>query len=114
MKRTADLVYGRITEDELQRLRSRIGVKFKDKMPWITLVSDDAIRHWAYGCGDDNPLYLDEEYARKTRYGGIIAPPSILYPCVRIASGYVGGLPGVQAMYSGTNWEWLKTIRVKE
>lgn len=114
MKRTADLVYGRITEDELQRLRSRIGVKFKDKMPWITLVSDDAIRHWAYGCGDDNPLYLDEEYARKTRYGGIIAPPSILYPCDRIASGYVGGLPGVQAMYSGTNWEWFKTIRVND
>ncbi len=106
-----DLIYGRINEDELERLRARIGVKFKDKKPWIRLISDDAIRHWAYGIGDDNPLWVDEEYARKTRHGGIIAPPSILYACDRIASGYVGGLPGVQAMYSGTNWEWFKVIK---
>lgn len=27
--------------------------------------------------GETNPLYFDEEYARTTPYGGIIAPPSI-------------------------------------
>ena len=110
MKHTVYLTYGRITEDELQRLRSRIGVKFKDQRPWITLISRDAIRHWAYGIGDDNPLWLDEEYAHKTRHGGVIAPPTILYACDRVASGYAGGFPGVQAMYSGTNWEWFKII----
>jgi len=108
------LTYGSVNEKELERLRSRIGNKFRDRKPWITLTSADAIRHWAHGVGDDNPLWLDEEYARQTRYGGIIAPPSILYACDRIASGYVGGLPGVQAMYSGTNWEWFKTIRVND
>lgn len=54
---------------------------------------------------------LDEEYARKTHYGGITAPATILYACDRVVGGYVGGLPGVQAMYSGTNWEWFKIIR---
>jgi len=114
MERRVDLTYGRINEEELQRLRSRIGVKFRDKKPWITLISCDSIRHWAYGIGDDNPLWLDGAYARQTRHGGIIAPPSILYACDRVASGYVGGLPGVQAMYSGTNWEWFKSIREKD
>lgn len=34
------------------------------------------IRRFAQAIGDDNPLYLDEEYAKKSRYGGIIAPPT--------------------------------------
>ncbi len=34
------------------------------------------IRRFAQAIGDDNPLYRDEEYARKSRYGGIIAPPT--------------------------------------
>ena len=28
----------------------------------------------------------------------------------RIISGYVGGLPGVHAMWSGSEWEWMKPI----
>ncbi|MGM9923076.1 MAG: MaoC family dehydratase N-terminal domain-containing protein [Bacillus sp. (in: firmicutes)] len=34
------------------------------------------IRQFAEAIGDDNPLYVDEEYAAKTVYGGIIAPPT--------------------------------------
>ncbi len=34
------------------------------------------IRRFAQAIGDDNPLYHDEEYAGKSRYGGIIAPPT--------------------------------------
>lgn len=33
------------------------------------------IRRYAQAIGDPNPLYWDEEHAKKTRYGGIIAPP---------------------------------------
>ena len=35
----------------------------------------DTIRHFTEGYGDMNPLYCDREYAKKTKYGGIIAPP---------------------------------------
>ncbi|GAB4351357.1 MAG: MaoC family dehydratase N-terminal domain-containing protein [Candidatus Abyssubacteria bacterium] len=34
------------------------------------------IRRFAQAIGDDNPLYYDEEYARRSRYGGIVAPPT--------------------------------------
>jgi acyl dehydratase len=36
------------------------------------------IRHWCEAMQDGNPLYTDEEYARKSKYGGIIAPPTML------------------------------------
>ena len=36
------------------------------------------IRHWCEAMQDDNPLYTDEEYARKSKYGGIIAPPTMV------------------------------------
>ena len=37
-----------------------------------------SIRKYALAIGDDNPLYYDQEYASKTRYGGIIAPPTMV------------------------------------
>lgn len=33
------------------------------------------IRHWCEVMQETNPLYLDEEYAKNSKYGGIIAPP---------------------------------------
>ena len=36
------------------------------------------IRRHAEAVGDPNPLWRDEAYARKTRHGGIIAPPLFL------------------------------------
>jgi acyl dehydratase len=36
------------------------------------------IRHWVAALDDRNPVYLDEELARKTRHGGIVAPPAML------------------------------------
>ncbi|MFH1012119.1 MAG: MaoC family dehydratase N-terminal domain-containing protein, partial [bacterium] len=38
-------------------------------------VTKKDIRRFAQAIGDPNPLYMDEEYASKTRYGKIIAPP---------------------------------------
>lgn len=36
------------------------------------------IRHWVDALDDRNPVYLDEELAAKTRFGGIVAPPAML------------------------------------
>ena len=36
------------------------------------------IRHWCEAIGDDNPVYLDEEAAKNSVHGGIIAPPTML------------------------------------
>jgi acyl dehydratase len=41
-------------------------------------VCKQMIRHWCEAIQDANPLYTDEEYARKSRYGSIIAPPAMV------------------------------------
>lgn len=43
--------------------------------PHLREVERGAIRRYADAVGNDNPLYYDEEYAKKSRYGSIIAPP---------------------------------------
>lgn len=36
------------------------------------------IRHWVDALDDRNPVYLDDEIAVKSRFGGIVAPPAML------------------------------------
>lgn len=37
------------------------------------------IRRFAEVIGDENPLYFDEAHARTTAFGGIVAPPTLLF-----------------------------------
>ncbi len=100
-----------ITEDGLDALRALIGVPIEDSLePWCYEATRDNIRHYAHGIGDDNPLWCDPAYAAKTSYGRLVAPPSFLFPLNRILSGYVGGLPGVHAMWAGANLIWHKPM----
>lgn len=104
--------FPKITERGLDELRARVGVKIgATAEPWCYEATRDNIRHYAHGIGDDNPLWCDPQYAQNTRYGGIIALPSFLFATSRIVSGYVGGLPGVHAMWSGADWTWHKPVR---
>ncbi len=41
-------------------------------------VTRSDINHWCEVMHDDNPLYTDEEYAKKSKYGSIIAPPAMV------------------------------------
>src|SRR6266513_6303484 len=68
--------------------------------PYIEVATRDAVRHWAHGIGDRNPHWAA---ARQ-------APPTILFAMDRIVSGYVGGLPGIHAMYGGTDFRWRREI----
>lgn len=104
--------HSQITEEELSRLRQEFGEPItRVTPPYHREINDDAIRHFAYGIGDDNPLWLDEEYAKGTRWGDLIAPPCILYSTDNIVSGAVHGFAGVHAMFAGTDWRWYGPIR---
>src|SRR5262249_62048824 len=71
----------------------------------------ETIRPLRQGIGDDNPLGCDPDYAARTRWSGLIAPPSFLFAPSRIISGYVGGLAGVHAMWAGADWTWHLPVR---
>ena len=104
--------FPKISEAALDALRERVGVRIEDSLePWCYEATRDNIRHYAHGVGDDNPLWCDPEYANKTEHGGILALPSFVFPCDRIISGYVGGLPGIHAMWAGSNFTWHDWIR---
>ena len=103
--------FPKIEESALEALRKRIDVKIEDTVePWCYEATRDNIRHYAHGIGDDNPLWCDPEYASRSRYGTLVAPPSFLFACDRVISGYVGGLPGIHAMWAGADWTWHKPI----
>ncbi len=106
---------GLITEEAVERLRSRIGTfnrpSFYGMGQFNESATVDTIRHFVQGIGDYNPLWSDHEHARKSRFGEIIAPPSFLYS-VYWCSGRTGGLPGVHGFHSGNDWTWYRPIRL--
>src|SRR5207249_1988478 len=90
-----------ITVEALAALRALVGKEIRRPEPYIEVATRDAIRHWAHGLGDRNPLWATAR----------IAPPTILFAMDRIVSGYVTGLPGIHAMYAGTDFCWRRQIR---
>lgn len=104
--------FATITDSAVDALRRLIGVPISDTVePWCHEATRDNIRHYAHGIGDDNPLWCDPSYAAETRHGTVIAPPSFVFALNRILSGYVGGLPGIHAMWAGSDLTWHQPIR---
>src|ERR1700682_1740163 len=109
---TQGSVKGVITDDMVADLRSRIGREFKTREePNLTEASRDAIRHWARDIGDIDPKWTDEAYAARTRFGGITAPPSILYGFSTLSIGDRTGLPGIHSFFAGADHRWYRPIR---
>lgn len=81
MSAEATIERGRITDESIELMRRRIGWSNPtirtgiDTGPWYSEATFDAIRHWANGYGDDNPLYCDRDYGAGTRWQGQVAPP---------------------------------------
>jgi acyl dehydratase len=107
---------GRITDEGIARIRARIGQGFPGRRPWRTEATRDAIYHMALGIGDLSPLYLDEEYAKKTRWGTLIAPPIMIQTMDTLravgSSGLPEGLPGVHSIWTGSRYEWERPLKL--
>jgi acyl dehydratase len=62
-------------EITVEDLRKQIG---KEGPPVTVEIEKGMIRRFVHAVDDPNPLWRDEEYAKKTKHGGIIAPPYLL------------------------------------
>jgi acyl dehydratase len=62
----------------VERLRTYEGRSASPPRQAPDPVERSAIRRWCEALGDATPVYLDEEFAAGTRWGGIIAPPTML------------------------------------
>ena len=116
-----------ITDEDIERMREGIGVRRGGGGPGRAFnleCNRDNLRHLAQGNGDLNPLYWNEEYAKNTRWGGLIAPPNFLH-CTgtsapqefplretkRSRGGGDTGLRGIQTLYSGEDCYFYRPIR---
>jgi len=102
--------WGTITDEGIEPAASLIGTRLRrDRMQWVTEANGDAIRHFAWGVGDNNPLWLDETYADRSPWGSVVAPPCFLYAVDYTV--VAPKLPGVQWIYAGTDWTWFDVVR---
>ncbi len=118
---TTAAIEGRITDEDIERARAQIGIPVnKSGELWNHVPSQDGISHFAFGCGDDNPLFHDPAYGANTRWHGQIAPPT--FP---ISTGidqtprftdperkklFKGLFRGTGKYYSGVKWTWYQPI----
>jgi len=72
------------------------------------------VKKFAIATDDDNPLWQDEEYAKKSKHGGIMFPANMLC-CSMISGGVNRPMPPhkyERRLDGGAVWEFYKTIMV--
>lgn len=60
-------------QDVIRRWRTLVGERSESV---ANVVEKGAVKKFAEAINDTNPLYVDEEIARSSRYGGLLAPPT--------------------------------------
>jgi acyl dehydratase len=110
----------KITDDDIERARLLVGYdEASSRRETARIANADNIRAFAHSIGCDNPLYCDEDYARGTRWGDVIAPGGInIHAPLRgdprpehLKRAKKSLFRGIHQMHSGTSWEWYRPIR---
>lgn len=106
------LTHGRITPEGVAKLRGMIGHELRPTFRFNTEVAHDNVRHYCWGIGDDNPLWMDPAYSEGTDYKAAVAPPGYLWTLhptwVQI------GLPGVHGFHSGSDCKFYRPILLED
>ena len=101
-----------LTEEMLADMRSKIGLKLRTEgSTHNELATRLAILKFAEGIGDPNPLWSQEEYAKNTRYGSIIAPPSFVWATLAQVQ---FGFTGLAGFHSGCDIEFYRPIYLND
>ncbi|EFC86248.1 MaoC family dehydratase N-terminal domain-containing protein [Parafrankia sp. EUN1f] len=101
-------------ELDLTDVDHRVGKPIGGGQLWEPCQASD-IRRWVMAMDYPNPLHWDEQFAKKTKFGGLIAPQSI---AVGLDYGHgaapacVGYIPGSHLIFGGEEW-WFYGTRVR-
>ncbi len=109
-----------MTGDITEKLKACIGREVTYTAP--EEFGRGAIRYFALALDDDNPIYSDENIARATRHGGIIAPPTFVCETNQVfqkpadANGYIGHywtlpLASTRFIRGGNEYEFYQPVR---
>ena len=106
-------------EKDIERAKALVGVwNPSPAREHLTIANHDAMRNFARGYGDDNPLYNDEEYGQSTRWGEQIAPPMIPIALNRPLRGDPPAVKvkrpsfrGIHVFVSGSAWDFYRPVR---
>ena len=74
-------------------------------------VEKGAIIKFAEAIEDDNPVFNDDQTAQKSRYGGLIAPPTFLRSVGVDRPTYPFDLPFNRLLDGGSDWEYFHPVR---
>ena len=80
-----------------------------------------SIRYFALAMGDDNPLYVDDEYAMAAGHPSVIAPPTLVVETCQYAhhapnaDGYIGHewhlpVPNTRLIRAGNDYEFMRPV----
>lgn len=108
-----------ITDEALAEAQSMTGVALKTteeglrrRHCWNKEATEDNVRHFAHGFGDENPLFTDPSYAAETAWGTVVAPPTWLYTVDRTV--VAPKLSGIQWIHGGNRFEFERPVRLDD
>ncbi len=110
-----------LTDEDIERAHHLLGHDTASRHRELySVATEDAIRNWSLGVGDDNPLYTDEEYGRTTRWGsqighgtmvGHVKTPMLGDPIPDDVKKKTKSLfRGIHVFVSGGTWDWYRPI----
>jgi acyl dehydratase len=111
-----------LTDHDIERAKLLLGVDLAVRhQEYVSTVNTDQIRNFAAGVGNDNPLHRDPDYARHTRWGGVIAPtmmagiintPLLGDPLSEdLKARTKSTFRGIHVFVSGGTWDFYNPIR---
>lgn len=109
---TGELAQGKFTEEMIDRMRGMIGTELRTEgavnNEFATRI---AIMRFCEGIGDDNPLWTDPDHGARSRWGGLIAPPSFIFACL---ASIQFGWTGLGGFHAETLLDFYKPIRMDD
>ena len=99
---------------DLTDVASRVGQRCGGGQSWEPCRSTD-IRRWVMAMDYPNPVHWDEEFARSSKFGGLVAPQSM---AIALDFGHgvqpacVGRIPGSHLIFGGEEW-WHYGHRIR-